>query len=671
MRSAAALAALGCAAMAATVTAQNLTVDVSQTFQTIDGMGTNINVNSWKGGQLRTALDHLVDRNGCSLLRVVRDPMDWVSAESDITLLHGLDPATLTRIYEAPKMQDIWSTIAYLNQKGLGGKQIVLNFMGWTPPWLGGSGAYGSASHITAGKEPKFATMVASLVYYGRMVKGLDFTLLAPMNEPDLDGKEGPLVGAAQYVTVLKALITELDAMGLTDVRIVGPDTSGSPSSYISAMMADTTVRGRVDHLAFHVYGGSTSPGTAYSGKDYWLTEAAQWCSTCDQNGAPPQGEWAFAKESNDFFLQDLGNGLSSVLVWEGYDGFYYHHDSSSTWGLLAYNANTGVYTPRKRSHVNAQLTALIRPGAKRASLSTSVGGLTALAFYSTAAGRVSIVGHNTAGSPVTINGRFNNLPVTVDALVLYQTNSSLNFQRGNDVPVAGQSFSASIPADTFFSLANFTAPTPGAPHVTSISPVSGPTTGGTTVTIRGSGFVAGATVSVGGVAATGVVVADATSLTAVTGAHPTTGPADVTVTIPGPLSGTLVQGFFYTPLPEATDFYTLTPCRLVDTRGAQAPALAAHERRVWKITERCGVPATAKAVALNVAVAGPTAQGHIRLMPGNGLSEASSLNFSPGVTRANNAVAMLATDGTGGVAATNGSNGTVHLILDVNGYFE
>ena len=260
---------------------------------------------------------------------------------------------------------------------------------------------------------------------------------------------------------------------------------------------------------------------------------------------------------------------------------------------------------------------------------------------------------------------------MTVDALVLYQTNSgSQSFQRGTDVPVAGQSFSVSIPADTFFSLANFTAPTPGAPHVTSISPVSGPTTGGTTVTIRGSGFVAGATVSVGGVAATGVVVADATSLTAVTGAHPT-GPADVTVTIPGPLSGTLVQGFFYAPLPEATDFYTLAPCRLVDTRGAQAPALAAHERRVWKITGRCGLPATAKAVALNVTVAGPTAQGHIRLAPGNGLSESSSLNFNPGLTRANNAVAMLATDGTGGVAATNGSNGTVHLILDVSGYFE
>jgi hypothetical protein len=69
--------------------------------------------------------------------------------------------------------------------------------------------------------------------------------------------------------------------------------------------------------------------------------------------------------------------------------------------------------------------------------------------------------------------------------------------------------------------------------------------------------------------------------------------------------------------------------------------------------------------------VVAPTAPGFIRLAPGNGLSESSSINFATGQTRANNAVVMLATDGTGRVAASNGSAGTVHAILDVTGYFE
>ena len=41
------------------------------------------------------------------------------------------------------------------------------------------------------------------------------------------------------------------------------------------------------------------------------------------------------------------------------------------------------------------------------------------------------------------------------------------------------------------------------------------------------------------------------------------------------------------------------------------------------------------------------------------------------GNLRANNGIVMLATDGTGGVSATNRSTGAVHLIVDVNGYFK
>jgi hypothetical protein len=211
----------------------------------------------------------------------------------------------------------------------------------------------------------------------------------------------------------------------------------------------------------------------------------------------------------------------------------------------------------------------------------------------------------------------------------------------------------------------------PGGLQVSSISPVSGGVAGGTAVTVKGSGFAAGAAVAIGGVAATGVVVAGSTSLTALTGAH-ATGLADVTVTIPGPRSATLAEGFFYAPPPAPADYYTLAPCRLVDTRAAQSPALAASERRVFPVTGgACGVPATAVAVAVNVTVTGASAPGHIRLAPGNGLTDASALNFSAGQTRANNAVVRLATDATGGVSATNRSSAAVQLILDVSGYFE
>ena len=50
-----------------------------------------------------------------------------------------------------------------------------------------------------------------------------------------------------------------------------------------------------------------------------------------------------------------------------------------------------------------------------------------------------------------------------------------------------------------------------------------------------------------------------------------------------------------------------------------------------------------------------------------------STINFSAGRTRANNAIATLAADGSGNLIAFGfvAGNGSVDLILDVNGYFQ
>src|SRR5207249_8393866 len=58
------------------------------------------------------------------------------------------------------------------------------------------------------------------------------------------------------------------------------------------------------------------------------------------------------------------------------------------------------------------------------------------------------------------------------------------------------------------------------APTVTTVSPSSGPTAGGTGVTITGTNFATGATDTLGGAGATNVVVVSATQITATTPAH-------------------------------------------------------------------------------------------------------------------------------------------------------
>src|SRR5580765_7737648 len=85
----------------------------------------------------------------------------------------------------------------------------------------------------------------------------------------------------------------------------------------------------------------------------------------------------------------------------------------------------------------------------------------------------------------------------------------------------------------------------PSPPSVSSISPSSGTTAGGTAVTITGSAFVSGATVTIGGTAATGVNVGSATSIAATTPAH-AAGGTDVVVRNPDNQIGTLTSGFTY-----------------------------------------------------------------------------------------------------------------------------
>jgi IPT/TIG domain len=82
-------------------------------------------------------------------------------------------------------------------------------------------------------------------------------------------------------------------------------------------------------------------------------------------------------------------------------------------------------------------------------------------------------------------------------------------------------------------------------PVVTSVSPNTGTTAGGTRVTLTGKNFVSGAKVTFGGPAATSVVVVSATQITATTPPHKPGG-VNIVVTNPGGQSGTLASAFTY-----------------------------------------------------------------------------------------------------------------------------
>jgi hypothetical protein len=128
--------------------------------------------------------------------------------------------------------------------------------------------------------------------------------------------------------------------------------------------------------------------------------------------------------------------------------------------------------------------------------------------------------------------------------------------------------------------------------------------------------------------------------------------------------------------IPNNAKFYTLPPCRVLDTRDPAGPyggpALAGGAVRTFTIAGRCSVPPTAKSVSINATVVQPTSSGYLTLYPGGTATPlASTINFGAGQIRANNAIVPLGAGGTLSVLAGQGGGNTVHFLLDVNGYFQ
>jgi hypothetical protein len=123
-----------------------------------------------------------------------------------------------------------------------------------------------------------------------------------------------------------------------------------------------------------------------------------------------------------------------------------------------------------------------------------------------------------------------------------------------------------------------------------------------------------------------------------------------------------------------AAKLNTVSPCRVVDTRDTPGafggPPIAGGGTRTFALAGQCGVPASARSVAVNLTVVQPGSDGFFTVYPAGGSAPvASTLNFSAGQIRANNAVLPLGEGGA--IYVFNGGAGDAHLLIDVTGWFE
>jgi hypothetical protein len=132
------------------------------------------------------------------------------------------------------------------------------------------------------------------------------------------------------------------------------------------------------------------------------------------------------------------------------------------------------------------------------------------------------------------------------------------------------------------------------------------------------------------------------------------------------------INGYFGTATASALAFYTTTPCRIADTRGATGtfggPMLSAGQTRAFPApSSSCNIPANAQAYSLNVTVVPPGSLDYLSIWPaGQAQPVVSTLNALDGRIVANAAIVPAGTNGAVDVFVSDASN----VIIDINGYF-
>jgi O-glycosyl hydrolase len=431
-------------------------IDGAVRFGKIDGFGVNINTAWWYDGAYRStdvvkpAIDMLVDDLHATIFRAVIEEMDWEAANDDSDPDH-FNWTYYNSVFSNTKFKGVWNTLNYLNQKGID-NNLMISFMGAPPEWMG------TNYTVDPAREDEFVESMAALLWYARNTAGIQFTLLSPMNETELDGREGPnMKDARQFVRVLKKLALKLDDIGMSDIRFVAPDAAGDSmfNACLDEMVTDSYLMDKLATWGVHQYGDDASnyqhiiSRTGNPGKSYWVTETAGIRN----------------------MLGQLDDHAGATIFWDGFDCVYQHgkrngygSEPPNDWvfwiqdegrPLIGFDAANQDWKPRKQFYEFAQIFKFVKPGATRLSSTVDHEKLTVYAFENPDK-QLVLAGRNNSNDAITMAGTLTNL-ASSGAFDLYITDSLNDLYRTKDIAIADGAFSVSLPAHAVFTLAGKT----------------------------------------------------------------------------------------------------------------------------------------------------------------------------------------------------------------------
>jgi hypothetical protein len=350
-------------------------LNAEKQFQVIDGFGANFNPAQWREGELKAAIDLLVDELGGSLFRFdCYGQANWLDPGKRDEDGHYAE-SYLEEVYTSKVFRDAWETYRYMQSKGV---KLFLNVSGRIPAGL--SGPDGERLIDYDG----YAEMVVSLLKWAREREGLEFTLFAPYNETDLGRQEGPRLFLSDCLPATKAIVTKMKESGLGDVKLMVMDDSGVHLDKLEEFMKAPELVENIGCFAIHTYGN----GLYADGGDSWYLNPSRFSRMVERISKSPykdcpvwmteygdldqteEIEFGIAWRSTRRLLRFLNDGVSAGLVWDAFDNYHKHDESWSIYGLLRTDRETWEYTPKRRFYSAKQVFRYVKPGFKRVEVS-------------------------------------------------------------------------------------------------------------------------------------------------------------------------------------------------------------------------------------------------------------------------------------------------------------
>lgn len=394
---------------------QNIEVDETQTFQTVDGFGYTLTggsaevINGLTASKKQELLQELFGSNANSIsisyLRISIGASDLNSTVFSYNdLPNGQDDITQSKFSLAPDMTNLIPLL----------KEILLinpNIKIMAVPWSAPSWMKSTYTSVGSSLVPIYYNSYAQ--YFVKFIQamqnqGITIDAVCPQNEP-LNAANNPsmLMSAAQQTSFIKKLGPAFQTAGIT-TKIVAYDHNCDVPSYPIDVLNDAVANPYVDGSAFHLYAGNISALStvheAFPTKNVYFTE--QWTSSTGSFAGDLK--W----HVNNVVIGSMRNWSKTALEWNLANnpsfGPHTNGGCSQCKGALTIE-NSTTFTRNVAYYIIAHASKFVPTGSVRIA-SNLAGNLNNVAFKTPSGKKVLIVendGNSTQQFNIKYNGKW------------------------------------------------------------------------------------------------------------------------------------------------------------------------------------------------------------------------------------------------------------------------